>query len=1206
MDVHGFLGGLRGRLRRVLVLDGLARVVALGLGACAAAIAIDYCWPIPGPLRLVLLLGIAGVVAALINRRLVRPLGRIMDDRAMAQLAERRIPGLDGRLLTRVDGIELGAGDGQALAAALTPQAVVALVPAETMPRRLALATALLLALAGLGLAFPRFLHDGFNRLLFPLGATEWERHAVLEGGLERAVVAADEPLVVRISRAKGKEAPLRLSWVNEDGGTVERRMLSGLAGPWHQAVTLPAGSYRLIAESGDALPLVLHGRLVKRPVLAHVDATLTPPRYTQLPAQRMATLACTALPGSRLEFALDFALDSQREVTAAQVALGDTPLDTVRTATGLRGALTLAKGGVLAIQLKDQDGIGPSPEPRFTVVMAEDRRPVVALAGPRAKEAVTARAKVDVAVDASDDYGLAKLELLATVLAGEDPSTADHAKGLSTPSAAAKPGKTLATPFADVAGLAATTRKCVVAVADLAKEGERVVLVGRASDANDVSGPGVGESQPLELRVVSENELRQELDRLLGEARDRVVQAREEIAQGLAKPERLAVSSRGAALIAGKAGELLAQVVRRWRQNQLPPDQVEPAGKAEVLVNTQALARLAEAMKGLDPPARAADAHLAEAERLLAGMLQEGDLTRVLANLIEREKSLAAESRDFVKDYLTKPLDDAAKARRANLAQRQKELADQVKEVERRVLGSNSKQLEKAQELVRSEAPADQLQQASAKLGSDTQRAQAMPHQESAIKTLSAILDQLRGSDAATDLAKKAGELAARQERLAKQLDEGTEPKDLAGEQKKLGAETEQFGKQLDKQPAAAKAVAAGVEAQGDAAKAMDGGDRSGAAREASAAASLLREAQKQLGGQQEQEDKDKPKNKKAADVLALLKELHHQQAALVADSTPIFQRLGDKPLDFPAQRELPAQAERESDILLRLKEEGMKEVGQMPIVIAAMTRVAAALDKSAQHLAVPALGTHGMRLEKIALYELARLIDIAENLPPPDKPDDGGGKGGGDGNQAPFPPGAELALLAAMQEELAALTAAGRPVDLAGMQKEVDKLVELLANSSRPGSRPNLLLNRAHRAMASATDLLGGGDRGLTTRHEQAAAEASLRRLMAEAKAGKGGGKGGGKPPPQKPQNGNSPPPPADQPSSGGGASAGGNKSSQPAPNQPRDATVVAGAQERGEFLNLSPEKREQLKQAFNEGLSSEARQIYSRYLELMEENK
>jgi hypothetical protein len=1202
MDVQGFLADLRRRLRRVLWLDGLARLVVLALVGCAVAVLIDYCWPIPGGVRLVALSGIVVGVVAMCRSRLVRPLGRPMDDRALAQFAERRLPTLDGRLLTRVDGIDIGASDGRVLGETLTPSALVALVPAVGMPRRVLLAGSVLLALAVITVLFPRPVQDGFARLFLPFGATEWERRSTLVGELERPVVAADEPLVVRLRRSKGPDAPLRLHWLPEGGGAGERRMLSGLGGPWIQALNLPTGAYRLIAESGDAQPLVLHGLVVSRPALAQIEATLTPPAYTRLAPQKLGTLGCAALPGSRLDFAVAFSLDAGRHVVDAGASLGDAALPVETTATGLKGALTVTKGGVITLRLADQDAIAPSPAPRFTLVLAEDRKPVVALGGPRSKEAVTARAELAVAVDASDDYALATLVLSAAAFSDEPP-----AEGGGSRKPADKPSKESQTAFPDVKGLAATTRRSLVKVADLAKEGDRVVLIARASDANDVTGPGLGESPPLELRVVSESELRQEFDRLLTEARDRVVQAREEIAQGLAKPERLTLTGRGATLAATKAGEILAQVTRRWAENKLPPEQAVPVGRAGELVNAQALPRLAEMASGQEPSARAADTHLAEAEKLLAGLLTEGDLTRVLASLVEREKSLSEESRAFVRDHLTKPLDEAAKRRQANLAARQKELADAVKEVERRILASPSKQLEKAQDLVRSETPADQLQQAAAKLGADTQRPQAIPHQESAIATLTKLLDQLRGSDAAADLAKKAGELAVRQEQLVKQLEEGANPRELAAEQRKLKDDTEQFGKQLDKQPQAAKPVAAAAQAQDAAAKADDQSDRSAAAREGAAAASLLREAQKALGKEEDQDKDDKKKDKKSPDVLALLKELHKQQAAVVADSALIFQRLGDKPLDFAATRDVPALAEREQDILLRLKEEGAKELEQMPIALVALGRVATALDKAGQHLATPALGERGMRLEKIALYELTRLIEIAENIPSPEQQEKGGGgKGDGGGNQAPFPPAAQIALLAAQQEELAALTAANRPVELAAMQHEVGELTKLLLDHTRPGSRPHLLLARAHRAMGSAEGLLGASDRGTTTRHEQAAAEAALRRILAEAK-GSGGGKGSPQPQ-QKPQSGGKPPPPAPSPGNQGGAnSPGGNAGGTKADGKGRDGTVVVdGGPERGEFLNLPQERREQLKQAREQPLPPGALPVFERYLELLEEKR
>jgi hypothetical protein len=1202
MDVPGFLAELRRRLRRVLLLDGIATLVVLLLGGLAMAVALDWIWTVPAPVRLFFLVALVAVVAVAVTRRLVRPLSRSMDDRALAGLAERRLPELDGRLLTSVDGIDLGEQDARLLQERLGGGTVAALVPARELPGRMTLAALVLGAALVLIAMAPQTTQDGLRRLLLPFGGTEWERSSRLSGELDAPVVAEDQPVVVRLRREQGPSAPLQLTWSNVATPALsESRMLSGLSGPWSQALNLPPGAYRLRAESGDARPLELRVLVVRRPQLANVAVTMTPPAYTRLPPVELQTLGLTALPGSTLRYRVAFDLDQGRQVTEASITLDGEALLGERTEQGLSGSLSVGKGGALVVGMVDQDGIGPSPEPRFTLTLGEDRKPLVAISGPRAKETVTARARVGLAVEASDDYGLAALALRARTFAAEAAPAGERA------SDDVKPTKEQLTPFADVSGQAATTRQGMVVVADLAKEGERIVLVGLASDANDVTGPGKGESQAVELRVVSETELRQELDRLLGEARDRVVQARDELGQGLAKPDKLALASRSAAMSSTRAGDLLTQVVRRWKENQLPADQGVPVAKADVLVNRDALTALAQAVRGEETPARTADRHLAEAELLLASLLQEGDLTRVLATLIERQRSLGEETRTFVREHLTKPLDDAAKARQTNLAQRQQELADQVKEVERRVLSSPSAQLEAARDLVRSQTPADQLQQAGKEVASEKERTKAVPRQEGALATMEKLLEQLRGNDAAKDLAKRAGELAARQEGLQQRLESGEEPKSLKPEQDQLKKETEQFEKQLDKQPEAKKQVGAATQSQGAASKAMQQGDRSAGAREASAAADQLREAQKQLEPQPEK-PKEEDKDKRSPDVLKLLKELHKQQLTLVADSTIIHQRVGDEALDFAASREVPVLGERESDILLRLREEGMKEVEQMPIALVALQRVAVALERTAAHLTTPALGERGMRLEKIALHELSRLIEIVETMPQPEEQEKGGPPppGGQKGTQPPFPPAAQLALLAAAQDELAVLTAANRPVELPKMQGELKALVGVLSQASRPGSRASLLLSRADRAMGSASDLLGEKDRGATTRHEQAAASAALRRLIAEAKGQSSSSSNSPQPQNQQQQGQGKPPPPASgqQPGQAGQAAGPAAQGSQ---NQGGPTTgVIVGGPGSGGLMHLPPERREQLQQARQQNLPPAALSIFERYLEVLEDGR
>jgi hypothetical protein len=285
------------------------------------------------------------------------------------------------------------------------------------------------------------------------------------------------------------------------------------------------------------------------------------------------------------------------------------------------------------------------------------------------------------------------------------------------------------------------------------------------------------------------------------------------------------------------------------------------------------------------------------------------------------------------------------------------------------------------------------------------------------------------------------------------------------------------------------------------------------------------------------------------------------------------------------------------------------MKEVEKMPIALVALQRVAAALDRTSVHLNTPALGERGMRLEKIALHELSRLIEIVESMPQPEEQEKGGqpNPGGQKGTQPPFPPAAQLALLAAAQDELAVLTAANRPVELPVMQGELNALVGTLLQSSRPGSRASLLLSRASRAMTSATDLLSEQDRGATTRHEQAAATAALRRLIAEAKGQSSSSSSSSQSQNQQQQGQGKPPPAGQQPgqSQPGGAATG--PAAQGSQNQggPTTGVIVDGTNP-GSLMHLPPERREQLQQARQQNLPPAALSIFERYLEVLEDGR
>ena len=1126
-----YLAKLRRRLRIVVALDGLSRLIALATTLVLAAVAIDWAWRLPGGARLVVLLVTVGAVITVVRARLWRPLGQDLSDRALAAFAERRVPALGGRLSTLVAGIELGERETAVLAGALPP--VASLVPAPRLVRDL------LLAVASLGIAGVPLLIDpgvataGLRRFMLPLGTTEYLRRTSIEISVERPVVPMDEAVAVHIARRHpdtGFTAPVELRW--EGPAAPGGRRLPGLSGSqWTTALPLPLGRWIIEARCADALPV-------------------------------------SVLAGTRVTLTVTFRNAEGRAPATVGLRYRNAPVPVQLGPGGAIGEVTITEPGDVLVDATDADGIALASAARFPIAVVADRAPVVAVSGPRPREAVVAQATVEIQVSASDDLGLASLILRAN-------------------------DKEL-TAWPDAAGGLAAQRTRSVPVAELAGEGGEIAFTAEARDANDVTGPGIGKSEPLSLRVVGAEALRQELDRLLGEARDRVIQARESTAAARAKAETADAPRRAAAQAATTAVGILDQVLRRWAWNKLPAEQIQPAQGARTRLDKDAIPALAAAKLPV------AEEALAEAERLLGSLLGEGDLTRQLEGLITRQKALGEETRAFIRAHLTKQPDAAGKALQANLAQRAQDLATQVADLEAKVLAREGSSWAQAQDLVRKEAPANRLRTAATDLATPDRRAKAGEGQQTALGSMQRLLEKLRGGDAASGLADRAGALAAEQEKLAAALAEGKRPADLAQRQADLARETERLQREAGSHPAAARLAAAGA-AESSAGEAMAGGKAAAAQRDAAAAAGLLREAQRQLAG----EDPDKPA-KDQTDLLAVLREIHAGQSTLVTALTAQDKTLGPAEPAFDDRRQLVTHAQTQADLALRLKADALAKLVKAPIAAVAVSRVAMAMEASRAHLAKPALGAGGVRLARAALAELGRLIAIATAPPPPssgsgDKGGGGGGKGGEkQGEKPPFPPQAEIALLAAMQEELAQLTAANRPMDLAAAQGDLATLADDLAKGTRPDTRPAEVVARVQRAMNAAKWYLDKNDRSAAVRQEHSAAVAALHRLLAESgNDGSGGGGGGGASPP---------PPPT--PGVGAGDPQGG-QAGQPGgqgqvAGQGTQGSAVAPDNGKGEWLNLPPERREQLREARQQALTPRQLQVYARYLELLEEGK
>ena len=98
---------------------------------------------------------------------------------------------------------------------------------------------------------------------------------------------------------------------------------------------------------------------------------------------------------------------------------------------------------------------------------------------------------------------------------------------------------------------------------------------------------------------------------------------------------------------------------------------------------------------------AQEADKALRDATQLLTDLLQSDNILRELDNMIRRQEQLNEISRDLVLKALVRPLQGADKATAANMSEQQAELSKELRDIERRLLDSESEAHEEAQRIV-------------------------------------------------------------------------------------------------------------------------------------------------------------------------------------------------------------------------------------------------------------------------------------------------------------------------------------------------------------------------------------------------------------------------------------------------------------------------------------------------------------------------
>lgn len=771
------------RGRAMLLAERSALLAALAAAGVIAIALADAVFRFPGGVRLAILLGGLGWLAAAVRRRLL-PAWRFRPRAVEVALrAERLEPSLAGRLASSVEFRQSGLDRGNPLAAAAVAETEAALkrAPLPTLLRTERLRRhggALLLAAATIAAAavlLPQETRIGLSRVLLPLGEARWPARTevasrmvgveVLPGG--RPVVLAAELLrgdpsrervhaVVREFREGRQIGEQRLAMTRQSGGRFERRSAAS------------GDEIEVRFESADFETPPQRILLVPPPAIAAAELSVEPPAYAaaERPPQRFdlgdgtdhrSRVPTPQLAGSRarLSILLNKALPPADGDEASWIAasLPGLPPEATLAADAAEprrwiAAWDLAESVRIEPNLRDEHGLAADAESQFRIEVVEDAPPAVAIESPSEEEWVLPQAVVEVLAEARDDLAVAEVGLEAAIGDAE----------ASPPSRRAAEG-----------GPRETFGESVSIESLGAVAGDRVTLVALAWDRFEQDGQrrGASRSEPRRLRVVDEAEFERRLREDLSTVRQGAIRADGEQARLLEEGDRSAASQAG---ITRRAGSM-AEAVERL-QSRLSSNRLEASGLEGVL--DEAASRLESAAAA----SRRAEAALRDAS---GGASPEGPLDRE-----------AEEAREEVREELERLvslLDSdedawAAMRRLERLAASLEALREETRAISERTLGRDPRDLppldrqaleqlasqqreiggEVAELLEQADAQAERLE------GVDRARAEAM-RQAAEIGRQSEVEESLRQGAAEAE-ANRLQQSAERQEQARQSLE--------------------------------------------------------------------------------------------------------------------------------------------------------------------------------------------------------------------------------------------------------------------------------------------------------------------------------------------------------------------------------------------------------------------------------------------------
>lgn len=524
---------LRGRVRRLLALHGLGWVVGLTVPLMILACLTDWLAHLDAGVRLTFLLALTGSAGWLAYRHVVVPLIVRFGNLDIALRIEERWPGLNDRLASTVQFLEVADDDdrfgSRALREATVRQTLAETESmdfrevVETRPTKKALALAAgALALASAFLvAEPGLSRIAARRLFLPFGSDRWPQmtHLTLLDRETPRKIARGEPFALAVAVAQGDRIPssARAAYRFDDGETLVEPLRAVEGGVFRGRIETVERSFKFSVSAGDDSTSVrdVAVAVVPPPTINDLTIRLVPPEYTKQGPLILAPgkTQVKAVEGTRVE------LEAQTNKPIALAALrlgegtGPEPVTWDVKKTRLKVAFTLKGSNPFWFELLDTEGFRNREAVRYEARGVADEAPRVVIDQPTNDREIPSRAVVPVTFTADDDFGLHSARLVYKTASGGSEPTREVILPLWSASETPEgpPVRHQTVEYAwDIAPLKLPAGSVITFHAD-------------ARDFDSIKGPNLGKSRELRLRIATDQEIAARIEEAQREMREDV-----------------------------------------------------------------------------------------------------------------------------------------------------------------------------------------------------------------------------------------------------------------------------------------------------------------------------------------------------------------------------------------------------------------------------------------------------------------------------------------------------------------------------------------------------------------------------------------------------------------------------------------------------------------------------------------------------------